>query len=88
MPDTVWNCARQILRRYARPGRSKQNEASRRHNGQVSKFTEMNHVMDGEWNLRLWRDAVMVSSGLWKGKLARVCRCRIVLEAPREPTLG
>ena len=82
MPDTVCNCAWQTSRRLARPGRAKQNEASRRHNGQVSKFTKMNHFTDGEWNLRLWRDAVMVSSGQRKGKLARVCRCRIVWRRP------
>ena len=77
MPDTVCNCAWQTSRRLARPGRAKQNEASRRHNGQVSKFTKMNHFTDGEWNLRLWRNAVMVLSGHWKGKLATVCRCQI-----------
>ena len=82
MPGTVWNCAWQISRRLARPGRAKQNKASRRHNGQVSKFTKMNHFMDGEWSLRLWRDAVMVSSGHWKGKLARVCRWRLVWRRP------
>ena len=54
MPDTVRNCAWQTSRRLARPGRAKQNEASRRHNGQVSKFTKMNHFTDGEWSLRLW----------------------------------
>ena len=77
MPDTVRNCAWQTSRRLARPGRAKQNEASRRHNGQVSKFTKMTHSTDGDWSLRLWRNAVMMSSGHWKGKLARVCRCRI-----------
>ena len=82
MPDTVCNCAWQTSRRLARPGRAKQNEASRRHNGQVSKFTKMNHFTDDEWNLRLWRDAVMVSSGHWKGKLVRVCGCRIVWRSP------
>ena len=65
-------------RRLARPDRAKQNEASRRHNGQVSKFTKKNHFTDGEWSLRLWRDAVMVSNGHWKGKLPRVCRCQLV----------
>ena len=82
MPDTVRSCAWQISRRLARPGRAKQNEASRRHNEQVSKFTKMNHFMDGEWNLRLWRDTVMVSSGHRRGKLARVCRCRPVWRRP------
>ena len=82
MPDTVCNCAWQTSRRLARPGRAKQNEASHRHNGQVSKFTKMNHFTDGEWNLRLWRDAVMVSCGHCKGKLARICRCRIVWRCP------
>ena len=48
MPDTVWNCAWQISRRLARPGRAKRNEASRRHNGQVSEFTKINHFTDGE----------------------------------------
>ena len=82
MPDTVFNCAWQTSRRLARPGRAKQNEASHRHNGQVSKFTKMNHFTDGELNLRLWRNAVMVSRGHWKGKLARVCRCRLVWRCP------
>ena len=82
MPDTVWNCARQISRRLVRPGRAKQNDASRWHNRQVSKFTKMNHFTGGEWSLRLWRDAVMVPSGHWKGKLARVCRCRLVWRRP------
>ena len=87
MPDTVCNCAWQTSRRLARPGRAKQNEASRRHNGRVSKFTRMNHFTDGEWSLRLWRDAVMVSSGHCKGKLARVCRCRIVWRCPENRRL-
>ena len=60
MPDTVRNCAWQTSRRFARPGRAKQNEASRRHNGQVSEFTKMNHFTDGEWNLRLWRVTEMM----------------------------
>ena len=81
MPDRMRNCARQKSRRLARPGRAKQNEASRRHNGQVSKFTKMNHFTDGEWNLRLWRDAVM-ASGHWRGTLARVCRCRLIRRRP------
>ena len=71
-----------MSRRLARPRRTKQNEASRRHNGQVSKFTKMNHFTDGEWSLRLWRDAVMVPSGHRKGKLPRVCRCRLVWRRP------
>ena len=82
MPDTLRNRTWQTSRRLARPGRAKQNEASRRHNGQVSKFTKMNHFTDGEWNLRLWRDAVMVSSGHCKGKLARICGCRIFWRRP------
>ena len=82
MPDTVRNCAWQITRRLARPGRAKQNESSRRHNGHVSKFTKMNHFTYGEWSLRLWRDAVMVSSGHWRGTLARVCRCRPIWRCP------
>ena len=81
MPDTVCHCAWQTSRRLARPGRAKQNEGSRRHNGRVSKFTKMNHFTD-EWNLRLRRNAVMVSSGHWKGKLVRVCGCRIVWRCP------
>ena len=48
MPDTVQNCAWQISRHLFSPGRAKQNEASRRHNGQVSQFTKMNHFTDGE----------------------------------------
>ena len=82
MPDTVCNCAWQTSRRLARPGRAKQNEASRRHNGQVSEFTKMNHFMDDEWSLRLWRDAVLVPRGHWKCKLVRVCRCRIGWRRP------
>ena len=61
---------------------AKQNEASRRHNGQVSKFTKMNHFTDGEWSLRLWRDAVMMPGGHWRGTLARVCRCRPIWSYP------
>ena len=82
MPDTVRNCAWKTSRRLARPGRAKQNEASRRHNGHVSKFTKMNHFMDGEWSVRLWRDTVMISRGHWKGKLVRACGCRIVWRRP------
>ena len=82
MPDTVRNYAWQISRRLARPGRAKQNETSRRHNGQVSEFTKMNHFTDGEWSPRLLRDAVMVPSGHRKGKLPRVCRCRLVWRRP------
>ena len=82
MPDTVRHCAWQIPLCLARPGRAKQNEASRRHNGQVSKFTKMNHFTDGEWTLRLWRDAVMVPGGHWGGTLARVCRCRTIWRRP------
>ena len=82
MPDTVRHCAWEISRRFARPGRAKQNEASRRHSGQVSKFTKMNHFMDGEWSLRLWRDAVMVPGGHWRGTLARVCRRRPIWSYP------
>ena len=82
MLDTVQNCAWQRTRHFARPGRAKQNEASCRHNGQVSKFTKMNHFTDGEWNLRLWRDAVIVSSEHWRGTSARVCRCRPIWRCP------
>ena len=35
MPDTVRNCAWKTSRHLARPGRAKQNEASRRHNGHL-----------------------------------------------------
>ena len=65
------------------PGRAKQNEVSRRHNGHVPKFTKMNHFTDGEWSLRLRRDAVMVPGGNWRGTLARVCKCRIAGGAQR-----
>ena len=88
MPDTVRNCAWKTSRRLARPGRAKQNEASRRHNGHVSKFTKMDHFTDVEWNLRLRRNAVLVSRGHWKCKLVRVCRCRIGWRRLRESTLG
>ena len=37
---------------------------------------------DGEWSLRLWRDAVMVSNGHWRGTLARVRRCRPIWRRP------
>ena len=77
MPDTVRNCAWKTSRRLARPDRAKQNEASRRHNEHVSKFTKMNHFTDVDWNLRLRRNAVLVARGLWHWKLVRVCRCRI-----------
>ena len=69
------------------PCEARQSEASRRHNGQVSKFTKMNHFTDGERSLRLWRNAVMVPSRHWRGTLARVCRCRPIW-TPRESTLG
>ena len=82
VPDTVRNCAWQITRRFARPGRAKHNEASRRHNGQVSKFTKMNCFTDDEWNLRLRRNAVLVPRGHWKCKLVRVCGCRIGWRRP------
>ena len=80
MPDRMRNCAWQITRRLARPGRMKHVErpCGRARNGQVSEFTKMNHFRepqkDGECSLRLWRDAVMVSSGHWRGTLARVQR--------------
>ena len=49
-------------------------------NGQVSECTEMSHFREpqkaGECSLRLWRGTVMVSSGHWRGTLARVRRCR------------
>ena len=88
MPDTVRNCAWQITRRLARPGRMKQIErpCGRPHNGQVSKFTELNHIREpqkaDEWSLRLWRGTVMVSSGHCRGTLARVRRCRLIWRRP------
>ena len=88
MPDTVRNCAWKTSRRLARPGRANQNEASRRHNGHVSKFTKMNHFTDVEWNLRLRRNAVLVPRGHWKCKLVRSLQVQNRLEAPRESRLG
>ena len=85
---TVRTCAWQITRRLARPGTATQNEASRRqlHNGQVSEFIKMNHSTepqeDGEWSLRLWRCTVMVSSGHWRGTLARIRRHRPIWRHP------
>ena len=80
MPDRMRNCVWQITRRLARPGRMKHVErpCGRARNGQVSEFTKMNHFRepqkDGECSLRLWRDAVMVSSEHWRGTPARVQR--------------
>ena len=87
MPDTVRNCAWQTTCRLARPGRMKHERlCGRPHNGQVSEFTELNHFRKpqnaDEWSLRLWWGTVMVSRGLWKGKLVRVCGCRIVWKRP------
>ena len=88
MPDTVRNCAWQITRRFARPGRVEQIErpCGRLRNGQMSEFTELNHFREpqkvGEWSLRLWRGKVMVSSGHWRGTLARVRRCRPIWRRP------
>ena len=88
MPDTVRNCAWQITRRLARPGRMKlvERPCGRLRNGQVSEFTELNHFREpqkaGEWSLRLWRGTVMVSSGHWRGTLARVRRCRPIWRRP------
>ena len=48
----------------------------------MSKFTKMNHFTDGEGNLRLRRNAVLVPRGRWKCKLVRVCRCRIGWRRP------
>ena len=82
MPDTVRNCAWQISRRLARPGRMKHVERScgRARNGQVPEFTEMSHFREpqkaGECNRNLWRGTVMVSSGHWRGTLSRVRRGR------------
>ena len=42
----------------------------------------MNHFTDGEWSLRLWRDADLVPRGHWKCKLVRVCRCSIIWIRP------
>ena len=47
----------------------------------------MNHFTDGEWNLRLWRDAVIVSSEHWRGTSARVCRCRPIWRCPETQRL-
>ena len=80
--DIVMYCAWKTSRRFARTGRGKQNEASRRHNGQVSKFTKMNHFTDVEWNPRWRRNAVLVPRGHWKCKVVRVCRCRIDWRRP------
>ena len=61
MPDRMRNCAWQITRRLARPGRMKHVErpCGRLRNGQVPEFTEMSHFREpqkaGEWSLRLWR---------------------------------
>ena len=77
-------------RRLARPGRAKQNEASRRHNGQVLEFTKMNHSAgprkDGEWSLGLWRDAVMVLT--LERYASESLQVPTHLEMPRESTLG
>ena len=43
----------------------------------------MNHFMDGEWILRLWKDAIMVSNGHWRGTLARICKCRLIWRYPK-----
>ena len=55
-------------------------------NGQVSEFTEMSHFREpqkaGECSLRLRRGTIMVSRGHWKGKLVRVCGCRIGWRCP------
>ena len=60
-------------------------------NGQVSEFTEMSHFREpqkaSECSLRLWRGAVMVSSGHWKGTLARVRRCRPIWRCPENQRL-
>ena len=78
MPDTVRNCAWQIPRRLAWPGRVKQIESpcGRPRYGQVSEFTELNHFREpqkpDEWSLRLLRSTVTVSSGHWRGTPARV----------------
>ena len=88
MPDRMRNCAWQITRRLARPGRMKHVErpCGRLRNGQVSEFTEMSHFRGpqkaGECSLRLWRGTIMVSRGHWKGKLVRVCGCRIGWRCP------
>ena len=81
MPDRMRNCAWQITRRLTRHGRMKHVErpCGRLHNGQMSEFTEMSHFREpqkaGESSLRLWRSTVIVSSGHWRGTLARVRRC-------------
>ena len=88
MPNTVLKCAWQITRRLARPGRVKRIERpfGRIRNRQVSEFTKLNHSTEpqkaDEWSLRLWRDTVTVSSGHWRGTLARVRRCRPIWKRP------
>ena len=70
---------------FTPPCEARQSEADRgvaSNHGHVSTFTKMNHFTDGEWNLRLWRDAVMVSSGHWRSTLARVRRCRLLWRRP------
>ena len=87
MPHAVRSCAWQITCRLARPRRMKHVErlCGRPHNGQVSEFTELNHLRKpqkaDEWSLRLWRGTDMVSSGHWK-PLARVRRRRPIWKRP------
>ena len=69
----------------APPGEARQIERrlGRSHDGQVSKFTELNQPQKAdEWSLRLWRSTVMVSSGQRRGTLARVRRCRPIWRRP------
>ena len=78
MPDTVYNFVWQMSRCLAR--QAEQSKTRRRVDttDRCQKFTKMNHFSVGECDLRLWRDTVMVPSGHWKGKLARVYRCQLV----------
>ena len=71
------------------PCEARQDERLR--NGQASEFTEMRHFREpqkaGECSLRLWRGTVMVSSGHWRGTLARVRRCRPIWRFPENQRL-
>ena len=86
--DRMRKCAWQITRRLARPSRMQHVErlCGRAHNGQVSEFTEMSRFREpqkvGECSVRLWKVTVKVSSGHWRGVLARVRRCRPIWRRP------
>ena len=85
MPDRMRNCAWQITRRLARPGRIER-PCGRLRNGQVSEFAEMSLFREpqkaGECSLRLWRGTIMVSRGHWRGTQSRVRRCRPIWRCP------